>query len=315
MSQPETDVIAQAQELIRSKQLPKAQRLFVEYIKKNPNSEQAWYVLSTAVDDPRKQIECLQRVLRINPANTEAQTRLMKVMAAQAAPPPSVDRSVVASQPSISEPTPYVPPSFSTPPIGQPAPIGDCSTVEPVTGGSRHSRSSQASVVDTELSSLRSKARYVKPRKPRKRWPRIVILLLLVLLAASVGGYLLLNNLNQAGNSSVGRHTGRGRCSDGYAHTRSPTPTVTLTPSITPTRYPPTWTPTPPPTAPPTRTPTPLPTLNPAVQTGLLRLRDQVTDAAAGRRRRIFPRPCCRPNWWSQPLSPFWIFNGGNRNW
>ena len=96
MSQPETDVITQAQELIRSKQLPKAQRLLVEYIKKNPNSEQAWYVLSTAVDDPRKQIECLQRVLRINPANTEAQTRLMKVMAAQAAPPPPAPPSHAA---------------------------------------------------------------------------------------------------------------------------------------------------------------------------------------------------------------------------
>ena len=89
MSQPDTETIKQAQELIRSKQLPKAQRLLVEYIKQNPTSEEAWYALSTAVDDPRKQIECLQRVLRINPANTEAQSRLMKVMAAPAVPPAS----------------------------------------------------------------------------------------------------------------------------------------------------------------------------------------------------------------------------------
>jgi len=38
MSQPEMDVIAQAQAYIRSQQLPKAQRVLVEYIKKNPNS-------------------------------------------------------------------------------------------------------------------------------------------------------------------------------------------------------------------------------------------------------------------------------------
>src|SRR5512137_2457737 len=116
MSQPEMDVIAQAQAYIRSQQLPKAQRLLVEYIKKNPNSEQAWYVLSAAVDDPGKQIECLQRVLRINPANKEAQTRLMSVMAAQAAPPPepqpaaqaphaeSVTALAAASQPLAGEP-------------------------------------------------------------------------------------------------------------------------------------------------------------------------------------------------------------------
>ena len=113
MSQPEMDVIAQAQEYIRSKQLPKAQRLLVDYIKKNPNSEQAWYVLSTVVDDPGKQIECLQRVLRINPANKEAQTRLMSVMAAPATPSAaSATAPAAASQPSAGVPT-----SISTPPI------------------------------------------------------------------------------------------------------------------------------------------------------------------------------------------------------
>src|SRR5512139_1409381 len=112
MSQPELDVIVQAQEYLRSKQLPKAQRLLVEYIKKNPNSEQAWFVLSTAVDDPGKQIECLQRVLRINPANKEAQDRLMKVMSA----PPAA-----AGQPP-----------FAAPPSEKPVPIGEPQPSEPI---------------------------------------------------------------------------------------------------------------------------------------------------------------------------------------
>src|SRR5512139_3289738 len=111
MSQPELDVIVQAQEYLRSKQLPKAQRLLVEYIKKNPNSEQAWFVLSTAVDDPGRQIECLQRVLRINPANKEAQDRLMKVMAA---PPPAAAGQPPFAAPSIEKPVP----------IGEPQPPG-----------------------------------------------------------------------------------------------------------------------------------------------------------------------------------------------
>jgi hypothetical protein len=301
MSQPETDVIAQAQEYIRNQQLPKAQRLLVEHIKKNPNSEQAWYLLSTAVDDPGKQIECLQRVLRINPANKEAQARLMSVMAPQAAPPAapraaaatSVVALAAASQLSAGEPSPISAPAqpaapSSEPRPAEPAPVEAAKPVEP-----------EPSTVDTELSSLRSKAKYVKPRKPRKRWPRIVILLLLILLAASVGAYLLMNNPSQAAISPAG-----GTPAAAVVPTDTPTPTwtptMTPTPSITPTRYPPTWTPTRPPTVPPTRTPTPLPTLNPAVQAGLQSMLDQVTtvrglDATADIPTALLPRELLEP--------------------
>jgi hypothetical protein len=277
MSQPDIDAIKQAQEYIRSKQLPKAQRLLVEYIKQNPNSEQAWYVLSTAVDDPRKQIECLQRVLRINPANTEAQTRLMKVMAAQSAPVGAATPAA-AGQPPVSEPAPFLAPfPIGTPPSETPAPISELQPVGATPVEAVEPIEPATAATDTELSSLRSKAKFVKPRKPRKRWPRIVILLLLILLAATGGGYLLLNSFNQAANPSAQSTLA---VAVGVVPTDTPAPTDTLTvtptPSITSTRYPPTWTPTSAPTAPPTRTPTPLPTFNPAVQTGLLRLRDQV---------------------------------------
>jgi hypothetical protein len=276
MNQPETDVIAQAQELIRGKQLPKAQRLLVDYIKKNPNSEQAWYTLSTAVDDPRKQIECLQRVLRINPANPEAQARLMKVMAAQSAPPPQPPPPVEEPpQPAISEPAPYTFPGFTPEPLEEPAPVVTVPASEPP--AEIVQPIDTASTIDTELAGLRSKAKFVKPRKPRKRGPRIILLLLLVLLMAAVAGRLLLDSLNQAANPPQANLP-----AEVVPPTNTPaptgTPTVTLTPSITPTRYPPTWTPTPAPTTPPTRTPTPLPTFNPAVQTALLRVRDQVGE-------------------------------------
>jgi hypothetical protein len=278
MSQPETDIITLAQELIRSKQLAKAQRLLVEYIKQNPNSEQAWYVLSTAVDDPRKQIECLQRVLRINPANTEAQTRLMKVMAAQSAPPPApvVDRSTMASQPALSEPAPSVPPAFSPKSIETAATIGSAQPIEPPPAEPVQPID-PVSTIDTDLADLRSEAKFVKLRQRRKRWPRIVLLLLLVLLVAAVGVRLLKDSLDQAANPPTRLPA------EAAAPTSTPpptaTPTVTPTPSITPTRYPPTWTPTPAPTTPPTHTPTSLPPLDPAVQTALLRLHDQVAEA------------------------------------
>ncbi len=277
MSQPEMDVIAQAQELIRSKQLPKAQRLLVEHIKKNPNSEQAWYVLSTAVDDPRRQIECLQRVLRINPANKEAQARLMKAMAAPAEPV-SAPPTIVAPQPPISEPAPFkatLTPSAQ--PIETPAPIREPQPIEPAPVETVKPIEPAAATIDTELSGLRAKAKFVKPRRPRKRWPRIIILLLLILLAASLGGYWMYNSFNQAANPPT---TPAAAVVEAPTNTPTPTdtPTVTPMPSITPTRYPPTWTPTPMPTLPPTPTPTPLPTLNPAVQTALIRLRDQIAQ-------------------------------------
>ncbi len=273
MSQPDIDILKQAQEYIRSKQLPQAQRLLVAYIKQNPNSEQAWYLLSTAVDDPRKQIECLQRVLRFNPANTEAQTRLMKVMSAQSAPSGAA-QPPVTSQPPTSEPTPFTPPII-TPAIEKPVPISEPQPIGATPVEAAEPIEPAAATVDTELSGLRSKMKFVRPRGKRKRWPRIVILLLLILLAAAVGGYLMLNKFIEAAN--VGPN---GTPAAAVVPTDTPaptdTPTVTPTPSITPTRFPATWTPTPAPTAPPTRTPTPLPTLNPAVQTGLLRLRDQI---------------------------------------
>ncbi len=283
MSQPEIDVFQQAQEYIRTQQLPKAQRLLVEHIKKNPNSEQAWYMLSTLVDDPRKQIECLQRVLRINPGNTEAQSRLMKVMGKPAVvgtPPRPV------AQPS--EPAPSVPP----PPIVSPvssfeksavASAAKPAAVSPVETPPAPLEPALAPITDTELSSLRSKMKFVKPRAPRKRGVRI-ILLLLVLIAVLVGGYLIKNSftpLPPVGEATSAASSPPEVAAVTAAPTNTPaptdTPTITPTPSVTSTRFPPTWTPTPPPTAIPTRTSTPLPTFEPATETGLRTLQDQVS--------------------------------------
>ncbi len=278
MSQPEIDVFQQAQEYLRTQQLSKAQRLLVEYIKQNPNSAQAWYMLSTVVDDPRKQIECLQRVLRINPDNTEAQSRLMKVMGKPAVvqtPPSPTARS--------SEPTPSAP--FS--PIGPPASSIKKSAVASAVGAAAVSpgetppspiEPALTPITDTELSSLRSKMKFVKPRAPRKRGVRLILLLLLVVVAVLGGGYLMLNSLTPPppvveATPEVAAVT----AAPTDTPTPTATPTITPTPSVTPTRFPPTWTPTPPPTAIPTRTPTPLPTFEPALENALRILQDQVS--------------------------------------
>jgi hypothetical protein len=294
MSQPEIDTIKQAQEYIRSKQLPKAQRLLVEYIKKNPQSEQAWYVLSTAVDDPRRQIECLQRVLRINPANTEAQERLMKAMAASTTAAPTAEERPELSesgQPSIAPAatlSPYAPSSASEKPPTAPdkgrsraeAATAAAAASKPPTPEPEPMLPPTETVADTELSSLRSKIKPPKVKKPRKRGLRIVILLLLILLAASVGAYLLLGRNQNAGTAQPPESAAIGSVTTTPTATATPTrtPTATLRPSVTPTRFPPTWTPTPPPTLPPTRTPTALPPLEPQTEAALRTVQEQVAD-------------------------------------
>lgn len=277
MSQPENDVFQQVQEYLRAKQVPKAQRLLVDYIKKNPNSEQAWYLLSTVVDEPRKQVECLQRVLRINPGNTEAQSRLMKAMAAPAVagtpPPPAIKSAEPASlSPAPSNKTPAA--AIEKPVIAATSQSGEAAAVNVAV----LAETAPTPITDTELSSLRSKMKFIKPRAPRKRGVRIILLLLLVLIAGLVGGYLMLNSLTPApplAEATPAVAVVAITPSDTPAPTD--TPTITPTPSVTPTRFPPTYTPTPPPTAIPTRTPTPLPTFEPAVETGLNTLQDQVS--------------------------------------
>ena len=291
MSQPNLNPLTQAQEYIRDKQLPKAQRLLVDYIKKNPNSEQAWYLLSTAVTDPAKQMECLQRVLRLNPANAEAQTRMMQAMAtsnqAEEPEPPaeSLQPPIATAAASTSFAAPPVAPDKAAPLTAESAQTDSTQAQVPATPvplpAKPPAAPSSEAAADADLSSLRSKIKAPKVKKPRKRGPRIIILLLLVLLASALGTYFLLGR-NAGGGAAPQTSTAAVSGGATKAPTATPTattkPTATLTPSITPTRFPPTWTPTPLPTLPPTRTPTPLPPLAPTVEAELQVVQDQVAD-------------------------------------
>lgn len=56
-----------------------ARELLVRYLKAEPNSDAAWYLLSFALDDRSKQLESLGRALRLNPANKRARARLREL--------------------------------------------------------------------------------------------------------------------------------------------------------------------------------------------------------------------------------------------
>jgi hypothetical protein len=74
------DVIAAATQLVKTGRLDQARDLLIHFIAQNPNSEQAWLLMSYVISDPVKQKDCLERVLTINPDNQVAKSKLAIVL-------------------------------------------------------------------------------------------------------------------------------------------------------------------------------------------------------------------------------------------
>jgi hypothetical protein len=82
--------LRRADDLIRSGKPQYAETILLEFLRKNPSSEQGWLLLSLVLVERDKQIDSLQMVLKINSNNTIARSRLAQLnmeMAPQ--PPPS----------------------------------------------------------------------------------------------------------------------------------------------------------------------------------------------------------------------------------
>ncbi|MDW8325110.1 MAG: tetratricopeptide repeat protein [Anaerolineales bacterium] len=62
-----------AQVAIRERQLDEARRLLTEAVRADPRHENAWLALASALTDVNQAIDCLERVLVINPNNKTAQ--------------------------------------------------------------------------------------------------------------------------------------------------------------------------------------------------------------------------------------------------
>lgn len=62
----------QAVVAIDDNRLDEAKHLLLEVVLENPHHEQAWYWLAGVVTDLEQTIQCLQRVLMLNPDNTSA---------------------------------------------------------------------------------------------------------------------------------------------------------------------------------------------------------------------------------------------------
>lgn len=72
---------------IRNGQRERGRELLAQVVEADERSEQGWYWLSLAVDDPADKIAALENVLAINPSNQTAQNALRKLAASPASPP------------------------------------------------------------------------------------------------------------------------------------------------------------------------------------------------------------------------------------
>jgi hypothetical protein len=175
MSQSANDVLRRARAYLQADQPQLARPLLAQYVRQFPASEEGWLLLSQAVTEQKQEIDCLQRVLRINPANAEIQARLRRLLTPPDEPPriqllePSAP-AVVA----VAAAAPTREPQAESPQSDQPA----LPSAQP------------------EIDSLRASAQRTPiARKPEARLTksqRIIIGVTALVIAASIGLALVL---------------------------------------------------------------------------------------------------------------------------
>ena len=95
--------LRRADDLIRTGKPEYAQPILIEFLRQYPRSEQGWLLLSLAVYERDKQMDSLQMVLRLNPNNSIARSRLAQLKM-EAAQPPLLKKSEIKSTPEIMSP-------------------------------------------------------------------------------------------------------------------------------------------------------------------------------------------------------------------
>lgn len=259
MNQSANDVLRRAQAYLQNGQPQAARPVLVEYVRQFPASEEGWLLLSQAVIEQKQKIDCLQRVLRINPANAEAQARLRRLLAPPDEPPP-----MMPPPPRVQPLKPSVPvvtaATAATSAPQAPAPHPD----QPVPPGAQPGIDSLRVAAQLTSVARRPKAGLTKPQ-------RIIIGVTALLIVAMIGVLFVVVLSSSAPVPSAPAVV---------AALPTTTPAFTATPRPSPTQksLPPTWTPTPLPSATPTHTATPYPTLNPNTATQMDRIEQQVAD-------------------------------------
>lgn len=79
MAEQNNQNLQHAEQLLREGRKQEARTVLVEYVRGRPSSTRGWWMLSFALTDPKQQIECVERVLRLDPNYTPAHARLEKL--------------------------------------------------------------------------------------------------------------------------------------------------------------------------------------------------------------------------------------------
>jgi hypothetical protein len=243
-----------------------ARPLLIEVVRQQPKSEEAWWLLSQAVTEQQQKIDCLQRVLRINPGNVEAQTRLRLLLSlpeersvpiGRAATP---DRPVPIVAPPITSPS--EPPPLAVPPQAAPP----SRSVEAAPPPRSDMDLMRAAAIKRTTTQRQSKSRFKKAQ-----WIILGVVGLGVVAVLVIAALVLLS----PGAAPTDRSSAPVAV---IVATATPTFTATPQPSPTEQKFPPTWTPTPTLAPTSTRTATPYPTLNATLQANMDRIEEQVAD-------------------------------------
>jgi peroxiredoxin len=78
MAGAQGNVFQHAEQLLREGRELEARSLLVEYIRQDPTSVHAWWLLSQLLKEEGQQMDCLERVLMFDPNHVPARTRLTK---------------------------------------------------------------------------------------------------------------------------------------------------------------------------------------------------------------------------------------------
>ncbi|HOT93086.1 MAG TPA: hypothetical protein PLJ78_15355 [Anaerolineae bacterium] len=80
-----------------------ARRSLLQLVRQDPNDELAWLWLAQTLDDPKRQMDCLRQVLRINPNNPDALTGIEALRAGWPLPEPQSGGPVLVEEPEASD--------------------------------------------------------------------------------------------------------------------------------------------------------------------------------------------------------------------
>ena len=101
----ESDLFNQALAAAQAGQRGQARRLLAEVVQGNPRHEQAWLRLAGVVENPAQIVDCLQRVIAINPNNLTAREWLHKIQTGATTPlAPLEDEDPMGEDTPLAEP-------------------------------------------------------------------------------------------------------------------------------------------------------------------------------------------------------------------